>query len=354
MKQIEALYREGLELNARTHKFRFFFCSDWKFLSIIMGLKAANSKFFCPWCLCTKSEREDLDFAWNLYSRNWESESVCPKCIDATGRKPLCQRSHHQFEPIKNLLKHPFKSTNVLLDTLHITLRTSDVLEKILFKNVDEYSLCEKLLLMCKNAGLKIFALLFIHLMSIAGIPLKWVTYDKKNHISQWTSLNEHERIDLWRSINFEELFSGTEIHSDHSKWRDIANEWLMIIDYLNCLHVNCHCTLSTSTFAVCVKRFCRKLKLLETTKITPYLHCMLQHIPRMLEQHVTLKKFSTSAQELSNSTQTLQQFRCTNQQNVPHDLIVYQGLLLWFQLDLATQTKGLVQRFPKFTIFSP
>ncbi|RGB27967.1 hypothetical protein C1646_797857 [Rhizophagus diaphanus] len=31
-----------------------YFSSDWKFMAIVLGFNAPNSKHFCPWCFCTK------------------------------------------------------------------------------------------------------------------------------------------------------------------------------------------------------------------------------------------------------------------------------------------------------------
>ncbi|GET61508.1 hypothetical protein GLOIN_2v1474533 [Rhizophagus irregularis DAOM 181602=DAOM 197198] len=33
-----------------------YFSSDWKFLAICLGIKAANAQYFCPWCDCRKDE----------------------------------------------------------------------------------------------------------------------------------------------------------------------------------------------------------------------------------------------------------------------------------------------------------
>ncbi|CAG8838264.1 20737_t:CDS:2, partial [Cetraspora pellucida] len=40
--------------------------SDWKFLAICLGLNAANSLHFCPWCLCSKQQYKDLSKDWQI------------------------------------------------------------------------------------------------------------------------------------------------------------------------------------------------------------------------------------------------------------------------------------------------
>jgi hypothetical protein len=42
-----------------------FFCGDWKFMYIIMGINAPNSKYFCLYCDCEASLRWDMDKIWN-------------------------------------------------------------------------------------------------------------------------------------------------------------------------------------------------------------------------------------------------------------------------------------------------
>lgn len=42
-----------------------FFCGDWKFMYIIMGLSAPNSKYFCLYCDCETSLRWNMDKVWS-------------------------------------------------------------------------------------------------------------------------------------------------------------------------------------------------------------------------------------------------------------------------------------------------
>jgi hypothetical protein len=42
-----------------------FFCGDWKFMYIIMGINAPNSKYFCLYCNCKASLQWDMDKIWD-------------------------------------------------------------------------------------------------------------------------------------------------------------------------------------------------------------------------------------------------------------------------------------------------
>ena len=43
-----------------------FFSGDWKFMALVMGIKAANSNFFCLYCECPKESRSDINRSWNI------------------------------------------------------------------------------------------------------------------------------------------------------------------------------------------------------------------------------------------------------------------------------------------------
>jgi len=53
--ELNDLVLNGLkDLNGKIWMVKPYFSSDWKFMAIILGFNAPNSKYFCPWCLCTK------------------------------------------------------------------------------------------------------------------------------------------------------------------------------------------------------------------------------------------------------------------------------------------------------------
>ena len=55
IRELHNLAMNGLkDSNGIKWKIEFYFSSDWKFMAIILGFNAPNSKYFCPWCLCTK------------------------------------------------------------------------------------------------------------------------------------------------------------------------------------------------------------------------------------------------------------------------------------------------------------
>src|SRR4051812_28859694 len=57
IRDLTILKEQGLlDKQGNSWNFEFYFSSDWKFLAICLGLNAANSEYFCPWCFCSKKK----------------------------------------------------------------------------------------------------------------------------------------------------------------------------------------------------------------------------------------------------------------------------------------------------------
>lgn len=126
MNQIEQL-KNGIFIGSRMVTFKFVFCADWKMFAQLLGIKAANSNFFCPWCLSSKDNREKLNANWNEYPRHWDKDSNCFNCKGKDTIPSSCE-NNHGWNIRSNLLKEPFNASNCLLDSLHGVLRSSDIL----------------------------------------------------------------------------------------------------------------------------------------------------------------------------------------------------------------------------------
>jgi len=157
--------------------------------------------------------------------------------------------------------------------------------------------------------------------------------------------------VNLWQSLNFKVLFHGTDLEGETAKWESVVGYWLEINDFLNCLHIDCDCKLDAYTFSEYVKKICKKLQTIGVVKVTPYFHALIFHVPNMLVRCHSLKKYSTSAQELKNSLQTIAQFRQSNQHNIPYDLQVNQLMFLWFHCKLERGTTIELKRCTRFDL---
>ena len=136
MEQITGLL-EGIVIDNRAINFQFTFCSDWKFLALLIGIKQANSTWFCPWSMCAREYRNSITTDWNKFPRYWGIDNTCYDCTTST----CVDKTHGQDPTIKCLLLAPFSRENTVIDTLHCLLRTSEILEEVLYVNVDMFGL---------------------------------------------------------------------------------------------------------------------------------------------------------------------------------------------------------------------
>ncbi|CAB4423108.1 unnamed protein product [Rhizophagus irregularis] len=65
--ELRKLKEEGLKDDQGIKwKIELYFSSDWKFLAICLGMNAANSKYFCPWCEVSKEQQGDFSYEWTI------------------------------------------------------------------------------------------------------------------------------------------------------------------------------------------------------------------------------------------------------------------------------------------------
>lgn len=131
-------------------KFQFFWCSDWKMLATVLGLNAANSDYFCPFCTWlaqAKTLSKPEDFKKYLRSFTERSGKCCllcddncafsattPALLNSNLTRRTCKPVHGIVEPMLLPLS-VFDSINCIwIDVLHCLLRLTDVQERALIQ----------------------------------------------------------------------------------------------------------------------------------------------------------------------------------------------------------------------------
>ena len=104
-------------LDGRLWTIKPYFSSDWKFMAIILGFNAPNSKYFCPWCLCTK---ENIGNKHKTYTIEKNMDQI----------KPAFFNNNSSVKPppghIKPPLLYMIPLNHYVPDELHIMLRIWD------------------------------------------------------------------------------------------------------------------------------------------------------------------------------------------------------------------------------------
>ncbi|GES79267.1 hypothetical protein GLOIN_2v1792490 [Rhizophagus clarus] len=114
--ELRKLKEEGFRDNQnREWKIELYFSSDWKFLAMCLGLNAANSKYFCPWCEVSKEQQGDFSYEWTIN-----------KTMDQVRENYTFYKGH-----IQPAIFDMIPLQNWIPDELHIMLRITDVLWRL-------------------------------------------------------------------------------------------------------------------------------------------------------------------------------------------------------------------------------
>ena len=89
----------------------YFFCADWKFLALCVGIDAVNATFACKWCKCPKCETWSLTYP-DEGARSMEEIHNCAK----RGKKSN-EKYNYSRQPIL-----PIPLDHVVPNILHVFL----------------------------------------------------------------------------------------------------------------------------------------------------------------------------------------------------------------------------------------
>ena len=116
--ELNNLVLNGLkDLNGKIWTIKPYFSSDWKFMAIILGFNAPNSKNFCPWCLCTKENIGNMHKVYTIEKNMNQIKSAFLNNNSSTKPPP-----GHVKPPLLNMIP----LNHYIPDELHIMLRIWD------------------------------------------------------------------------------------------------------------------------------------------------------------------------------------------------------------------------------------
>jgi hypothetical protein len=118
-----------ITVDGMNYKIEYFLGGDWTFLALVCGLGKANEDYACIWCKCRKTERWDTNKLWSI-TRTVENISL--------------YAARKQFNCRAKPLFHFIPMDHVIIDTLHLFLRISDVLIDLLIRELKRSDAIEK------------------------------------------------------------------------------------------------------------------------------------------------------------------------------------------------------------------
>ncbi|RIB08006.1 hypothetical protein C2G38_2212765 [Gigaspora rosea] len=281
--ELDNLMTNGLvDSNGIKWRVEFFFSSDWKFMVIILGFNAPNSKNFCPWCRCTKKDIGNKD---NLYK--------IEKSMDAL--KSNSPPPGHCKTPLLSMIS----LNRYVPDKLHIMLRIWDHLWELVIQEIKSENRYDDRIRTIINLEMKRISVKFYF----------WQNYDTQNW--SYTPLMGGDKEKVLCDFNFEVIFDNERAILINRLWRNFYSLYRLMKEpnadstffkikakeWFNLFLTPHQGLLNTSSF---------KKGLYWPKDVTLYMHVLVHHVPEFMEyyQSFGLDAFSCVAVEKKNHDQ--------------------------------------------------
>ena len=266
-----------------------YFSSDWKFLSICLGINNATATNFCPWCLCSKSDHSKLELEWNI------SKEIG---VIKTNYQAY---AGHKHAPLFSMIP----LIHWIPDELHLMLRITDRLWSLMLEET-EYKRNERIREQIKNE------------MSRIRVHFEfWKNQGSNNWC--YTSLMGEDKMKVLKNFDIESILPKNRSDLIRELWNDFDRLYTALRDS----------TTDPNFFKIQAKLWLNKflipsigeprkgnyIKGLYTNNdVTPYIHVLVHHIHEFMTIHHSfgIKAFTCSPVEKKNHMQISKYFRKT------------------------------------------
>ena len=114
---------DAINIVGETYDIEYFLGGDWKFLACVCGIGFANQDYACIWCKCPRLQRWDTSKTWSIRDTSMDARTV-KEIAEHSQRKEF----NCKFPPLFDFIP----MDHVVIDTVHLFLRVSDVLISLL------------------------------------------------------------------------------------------------------------------------------------------------------------------------------------------------------------------------------
>ncbi len=272
------------ESNSTSYFIEYFLCGDYKFLLLACGIQAANCEHACIYCLSSRKGRKNLQFD----EHHWEQSKYRRK-LDKIGKY------NQVHEPLLHVdLDH------IVIDELHLLLRVGGLLVRNIVMDAHDLDQQDTVL---TNKKTRNHVDQLVTLIHSCGIPFQvWDTKDKKSGYD-FTSLTGDQTKRILKSLP-EKLQDATCItqackENVISLWESFYVLYQKLsADVLTEAQIQSYFA-EAKDWTIKYRELSHELEGFDT--ITPYVHIMMYHVPRILKQYGTLKSFSGQGLEKTN-----------------------------------------------------
>ena len=117
-----------MTINNTTYEIKYFLGGDMKFLALVCGIDSATCTYPCIWCKCPKEERHNMKLKWSITDEQQGARGV----EEITTMSKLCKNNKNKYNCSHEPMFSFIPIHQVVIDTLHLFLRISDVLINLL------------------------------------------------------------------------------------------------------------------------------------------------------------------------------------------------------------------------------
>lgn len=328
--ELRSLKENGLEVAETLWNFELYFSADWKFLAICLGINGPTSKFFCPWCSCSKDQHGDLNKDWRI-EKNMTQIATEYNNINGHIHPPL-----FSMIPIDH----------IIFDELHVFLRITDRLWELMLAEI-------------KNNGLfnDLTRKVITEEMQRLKVPF-YFWENKESHNWEYTSLMGDDKEIVLKFFNLNLLFKPSRAQLIRKLWDQFYQIYCAIrnkttnpiqlkqqaLDWLSLFLTPSQGDPTSS------KTFVQGLYM--PSQVTPYIHTLVYHGWELLEKHQRwgLMAFSCCAVEKKNHNQVSTFFRKTlknggnplKRKSAIQEIIEYENRTLYFTYNSPSKSKKI------------
>jgi hypothetical protein len=283
---------EGNDINIE-----FFLGGDYKFILMMLGLKGAISNYACAWCKIHKDERWKMDQHYSYYNEPTLSRSL--EEIMAMSKKST-DNFCCQHQPLLNI-----ELDHVVPDELHLLLRVTDILTENLIQECLDWDK-EDELDRCRGAERGIHLKKLINTIRSCGISFDvWEKRDadgKSSGRHDWTSLLGSDKKRLLAELppKLVDVLHQDTVQGVINIWQGFESVYKVITNWAP--------ERNPTEFWIMAKDWVKLFLAMngqrsgyERRRITPYIHIMVQHFPKFLELHRSVKMFTGQGVEKNN-----------------------------------------------------
>ena len=276
-------------------------------LSPSAGVDSATSQYACIWCKCSKGDRHDPDKRWSI-----SDKELGARTIEENVSTSSLAKSKRQFNVSNKPLFPSIPLTNVVIDNLHLFLRVSDVLIRLLITELRRQHAIDKVNKFSTFDVQKYEHLQrFENFVRSLGIPNFQFYIGQNSKMLKTRTLTGTEKLKVFKHIEMARLLPKM----DRMEVARIQHLWteLLEINHLLSKSPDNVSTADVRTFEDKAREWVRRfVDVYHRDNVTPYIHAMANHVSEFMQIHGSVLPFTQQGLEKYNDVMTKQYFRAT------------------------------------------